>query len=93
MNILDVVDEKMRDQLSSPDLMLREVSGLIPQPQVLCGDEEWEKVVQALHERHLVSPMTTKPSVGGVPVLNGAFGVIKPDRMTESGLPVTQCCE
>ena len=88
VNILDVVDEKMKDKLSRPDLMLREVSEPIPQPQVLCGDEEWEKVVQALHERHLVSPVTTKPSVGGVPVLNGAFGVIKPDRMTESGLPV-----
>lgn len=88
VNILDVVDEKMKDKLSRPDLMLREVSEPIPQPQVLCGDEEWEKVVQALHERHLVSPVTTKPSVGGVPVLNGAFGVVKPDRMTESGLPV-----
>eukprot|EP00435_Cladocopium_sp_Y103_P054777 s1675_g18.t1 len=88
VDILEVVDERLRDKLLRPDLLLREVTEKIPQPRVMCDDEEWPKVVKALYDRHIVVPVQTRPSVQGVPVLNGAFGVIKPGKMTESDLPV-----
>ena len=88
VNILEVVDEKLKRRLERPELMLREVFEEIPTPQVMCSDSEWEKVVLAMYERHLVTPVSRKPVVGGKPVLNGAFGVVKPDKFTESGLPV-----
>ena len=88
VNILEVVDERLKRRLERPELMLREVFEEIPTPQVMCSDAEWEKVVLAMYERHLVTPVNRKPVVGGKPVLNGAFGVVKPDKLTESGLPV-----
>lgn len=88
VDILEVVDEKLRARLLRPDLMLREITEEIPKPQVMCSDEEWPRVVKALWERNLVAPVQTRPTVQGVPVLNGAFGVIKPERFTDTGLPV-----
>ena len=88
VDILEVVDEKLKRRLQRPDLMLREAFEDIPTPQVMCADDEWEKVVKALYDRHLVVPVERNPVVDGKSVLNGAFGVIKPDRLTESGLPV-----
>ena len=88
VDILEVVDEKLQMRLKRPDLMLREAFDDIPTPKVMCSDEEWEKVVVALHERHLVTPVERNPVVDGKAVLNGAFGVVKPDRFTETGLPV-----
>ena len=88
VNILEVVDERLKRRLERPELRLKEVFEEIPTPQVMCSDSEWEKVVLAMYERHLVTPVTRKPVVEGKPVLNGAFGVVKPDRFTESGLPI-----
>ena len=88
VDILEVVDEKLKARLLRPDLMLREITEEIPRPRVLCEDTEWPKVVKALWERNLVTPVQTRPTVQGVPVLNGAFGVIKPEKFTDSGLPV-----
>jgi len=88
VDILEVVDEKLKARLLRPELMLREITEEIPCPQVMCSDEEWPRVVKALWERNLVAPVQTRPTVQGVPVLNGAFGVIKPEKFTDSGLPV-----
>ena len=88
VDILEVVDEKLKARLLRPDLMLREITEEIPRPRVLCEDTEWPRVVKALWERNLVTPVQTRPTVQGVPVLNGAFGVIKPEKFTDSGLPV-----
>ena len=88
VDILEVVDEKVRQRLLRPDLMLREVIEEVPQPRVMCDDMEWPRVVKAMYERHLVVPVSTRPSVRGEPVLNGAFGVVKPDKFTDTGLPV-----
>lgn len=88
VDILEVVDDKLRQRLLRPDLMLREVIEEVPQPRVMCEDGEWPKVVKALYERHLVVPVNTRPSVRGEPVLNGAFGVVKPQKYTDTGLPV-----
>eukprot|EP00438_Fugacium_kawagutii_P034020 Skav221004 [mRNA] locus=scaffold1846:71194:78195:+ [translate_table: standard] len=89
VDILEVVDEKMRRKLERPEVMVREdVPEEIPRPQVLCEDGEWEQVVKALYDRHLVIPISQHPVVQGEEVLNGAFGVVKPDRFTEAGDPI-----
>eukprot|EP00435_Cladocopium_sp_Y103_P031877 s1304_g8.t1 len=77
VDILEVVDEKLKKKLERPDLLLKDVFEQLPTPQVMCADDEWERVVEALYARHLVRPVSRKPVVGGVPVLNGAFGVPK----------------
>ena len=61
VDILEVVDEKLRRRLERPELMRREVFEEVPKPQVMCGDQEWEKVVLAMYQRHLVVPVNRKP--------------------------------
>ena len=88
VDILEVVDERLKKKLLRPDLLRREVFEQVPKPQVMCDEGEWPKVVKAMYDRHLVIPVSTRPVVRGEPVLNGAFGVIKPDKFTDTGLPV-----
>eukprot|EP00438_Fugacium_kawagutii_P035066 Skav236673 [mRNA] locus=scaffold338:400738:405778:- [translate_table: standard] len=89
VNILEVVDERLARKLKRPDLMLREnIAELVPEPQVMCGDIEWAKVAKALYDRHLVTPVDQFPVIDEKPVLNGAFGVVKPEKFTEAGEPV-----
>eukprot|EP00438_Fugacium_kawagutii_P022919 Skav229978 [mRNA] locus=scaffold372:377191:382604:+ [translate_table: standard] len=89
VDLLEVVDEKMQKKLLHPEHMVREdIPEEIPRPQVMCGDDEWEKIVKALYERKLVEPIEQHPVVQGEKVLNGAFGVVKPDRFTDSGEPI-----
>eukprot|EP00438_Fugacium_kawagutii_P024621 Skav207650 [mRNA] locus=scaffold2758:77333:83766:+ [translate_table: standard] len=89
VNILEVVDEKLARKLERPDLLLREcIPELVPEPQVMCGDIEWGKVAKAMYDRNLVTPVDQYPVIDGKPVLNGAFGVVKPEKFTEQGEPV-----
>eukprot|EP00438_Fugacium_kawagutii_P016319 Skav222801 [mRNA] locus=scaffold1419:399983:408357:+ [translate_table: standard] len=89
VNILEVVDEKLARKLERPDLLVKPlVPDYVPEPNVMCGDIEWGKVAKALYERHLVAPVERYPRVGDAPVLNGAFGVVKPDKFTEDNQPV-----
>ena len=89
VDLIEVVDDKMKKKLLNPQGMLkRDIMGEIPQPKVMCEQEEWERVVLAMHERQLVAPVKAFPKVEGVKVLNGAFGVVKPDKLTDSGKPV-----
>ena len=82
VDILKVVDKKMRRKLQNPKGMLRaDVIGDIPKPRVMCEQGEWNELVKAMYERRLVKPVSAYPKVEGVPVLNGAFGVSKPDKM------------
>ena len=88
VDILEVVDERMREKLKRPDLMVREeIMEPLPKPRVMCDDGEWEKIVGALWDRQLVRPATSHPVVDGKKVLNGAF-VEKPGKLTSSGLPI-----
>ena len=79
----------MARKLQSPSKMLREnFAEEVPSPKVMCDDEEWEKIVLAMYERKLIRPVDRYPVVDGKKVLNGAFGVSKPGKVTKSGLPV-----
>ena len=88
VNSLEVVDERLKQKLLRPDLLRREVVEEVPKPQVMCSDKEWLRVVKALHDRHLMVPVNARPVVRGEPVFNGAFGVVKPERFTDTGLPI-----
>lgn len=63
----------------------------IPEPRVMVeSDEVWEAVVKLLADRNIVTwtELSDVPVVDGKPLLQGAFGVIKPGRFTASGLAV-----
>lgn len=60
---------------------------LPPRPLVRCSDEEWPKIVRALLDRGLVRLINRCPRVGDFQMKNGAFGVPKPGKVTESGKP------
>ena len=89
VDILEVVDEKLAKKLQRPEMMVKkEIIDVVPSPKVMCGEEEWAKVVEALYQRKLVKPVSKYPAIEGKPVLNGAFGVVKAGRTTESGKEV-----
>lgn len=89
VDILEVVDAKMGEKLKHPKRMIREeILEPLPKPKVMCDDGEWEKIVGALWDRNLIRPVDSYPVVSGERVLNGAFGVEKPGKQTDSGLPV-----
>lgn len=89
VDLCEVVDEKLASRLQKPELLIKkEIVDIIPSPKVMCEDEEWNKVVKALYDRKLVKPVSRCPVVDGKPVTNGAFGVVKPGKTTESGKEV-----
>ena len=89
VDLCEVVDEKLASRLQKPELLIKkEIIDLIPSPKVMCEDEEWNKVVKALYDRKLVKPVNRCPVVDGKPVTNGAFGVVKQGKKTESGKDV-----
>ena len=81
----------MRRLLEHPEEAL--LSGLdlpenIPQPRVMGDDDEWERIGAELFRRGLVRPVDRCASLDGKRILNGAFGVVKPNKTTESGKEV-----
>ena len=89
VDILEVVDEKLAKKLQRPELLVRqEIVDAVPSPKVMCEEKEWAQVVEALYKRKLVKPVNKCPTIDGKPVLNGAFGVVKADKFTDSGKEV-----
>ena len=79
--------------LSGPDL-----PEVLPNPRVMASAKEWELIGGELYRRGLVRPVEKPAKLDGKLVLNGAFGVPKPGKMTESGHQVLRlimdfrCC-
>lgn len=72
VDIMEVVDERMRRRLERPDLVMKQdVTAVLPKPQVMCSDEEWPPLVKALYHRKLVRPVSSHPLLGEEAVLNG----------------------
>ena len=81
----------MRRLLEHPEEALLEGLDLpenIPQPRVMADDDEWERIGAELFRRGLVRPVDRCASLDGKRILNGAFGVVKPNKTTESGKEV-----
>ena len=53
-----------------------------------CADGEWPLLVQALLDRGIATLVKRAPDYKGTLMANGAFGMPKPGKMTESGKPV-----
>ncbi len=85
----DLCSGEVKEKLLNPRSLLKDdICEDLPFPQVSVVDGEWPKIVRALYDRGLVRPVEHVPKVGEVRALNGAFGVIKEGKTTESGLPV-----
>lgn len=89
VELVEVLPADMVKVVSHPEkLIMEEPQGLPPRPRVRCSDEEWPQVVQALLDRGIATLVTHTPVYQGMRMANGAFGVPKPEKFTESGLPV-----
>ena len=89
--ITDLCEGEVKELLLDPSKAFLEGEELperIPTPKVMASDEEWEKICKVLMERGLVRPVEEIAIVGEERIENGAFGVIKPNKKTESGKDV-----
>ena len=78
-----MLEDPEKVMLSGDELPLE-----LPKPKVLAEDDEWGKICRVLYERGLVRPVETCASLDGVPIENGAFGVVKAGKTLESGEPI-----
>ena len=89
VDILAVLPEELQETVKHPEkLVLSPPQGLPPRPKVHASSAEWNKIAKALYERGLVRPVRKCPEMEGVKLLNGAFGVPKPGKVTPEGDPV-----
>ena len=86
VDIMEVLPPDLQETLKHPDrLVLEEPAGQRPYPRVHCNPDEWPRVVKALYERGVVTPVEHCPELEGEKLLNGAFGVPKAGKFTDSG--------
>ena len=86
-----VCEGEVKRMLLHPEEALLEGLDLpeeFPKPRVMADTEEWEKIGAELYRRGLVRPVEQCAKLDGVKILNGAFGVVKPNKMTASGKEV-----
>ena len=91
VNIAELCDGRVKDMLLDPELVMltgSELPATLPRPKVLATDEEWAKICRELYDRGLVRPVEDCASLDGVPIENGAFGVVKPGKHLASGEPI-----
>ncbi len=60
----------------------------LPKPRVLASDQEWDLIGKELYDRGLAGPVARCAAVGEQKILNGAFGVLKPGKLSPKGAPV-----
>ena len=91
VSITDLCEGEVRECLLDPSRVLlegEELPELLPTPKVMASDEEWGKICRVLMERGLIRPVDEVAKLGDQYVENGAFGVVKPHKKTESGKDV-----
>ena len=94
VDILEVVEGRLREQLLDPSGLLRppeEWPAQTPTARTQLRDpQEWEPLAKLLVARRLVDwiPASQVFSPFGKPVVNGLFGVPKPKKLPESDLSV-----
>eukprot|EP00435_Cladocopium_sp_Y103_P021915 s438_g5.t1 len=86
VDLLEVVPPEMAEILSDPMGLIRgDLVEAMPKPRVMCEDEEWPQVVEALYQRGIVQPVDQFVQVRKEHVLNGVFGVPKQGKELPSG--------
>ena len=89
VDLVDVLPPELVKVVQEPEkLILSEPQGMAPKPKVLCKDGERPGLVKALLDRGIARLVNRAPVSQGVRMANGAFGVPKPDKFTDSGDPV-----
>ena len=89
--LLELCEGEVAELLQEPSRLVLppdERPKVIPQPDVHASHEEWCKIAGELYRRGLVAAVKEPWQLDGQPVLNGAFGVVKPNKLTEAGQPV-----
>ena len=89
--LVELCEGEVRRLLLHPEEALLEGLDLpvkMPKPKVMAEDEEWEKIGAELYFRGLVRPVEQCAQLDGRRILNGAFGVVKPNKATPSGKEV-----
>ena len=89
--LVELCEGEVKRLLLHPEEALLEGLDLpeeFPKPRVMADTEEWEKIGAELYRRGLVRPVKECAKLDGVKILNGAFGVVKPSKMTASGKEV-----
>ena len=86
--LVELCEGEVKRLLQHPEEALLEGLDLpvkMPKPKVMASDEEWEKIGGELFRRGLVRPVEQCAKLDGRKILNGAFGVVKPNKTTPGG--------
>ena len=89
--LADLCEGETRRLLMNPEeTLLRgdDLPELIPNPKLLASEEEWNLIAKELYDRGLVRPVARCAAVGDQKILNGAFGVAKPGKLSPKGATV-----
>ena len=92
VQLVDLIDPVEVPWISDPSLALKpraEWPATVPSARVMVAKNEWEHAVSMLYARSLVAPIPDSDvfQVDGHMVLNGMFGVEKPDKPPTSRGP------
>ena len=90
IDLASLCEGDVRRCLEDPSLVLKRTldeTEQLPHARVMCQQEEWIKICKAMCKKGLVRPLSRHElhHVNGKPLLNGAFGVEKPGKITSSG--------
>ncbi|CAJ1461453.1 unnamed protein product [Effrenium voratum] len=89
--LAELCEGELRERLEDPLSNLlpeEELPEIIPKPRTHADQDQWEAIVKVLHARGLVEPVEDPVKVKGLPIENGAFGVVKPGKYLEDERPV-----
>lgn len=89
--LADLCEGETRRLLMNPEeTLLRgdDLPEVIPKPKVLASEEESNLIAKELYDRGLVRPVARCAAVGDQKILNGAFGVAKPGKLSPKGATV-----
>ena len=93
IELSDLCEGAVKRCLEDPSIVLKpslDDKDVLPKARVLCNDAEWIKISRVLLAKGLVRPLREHELflINGQPLLNGAFGVAKPGKLTPEGKEV-----
>ena len=89
--LIDLCEGELRERLLNPMGNILEVEEMpedLPRPKVHATQGQWEAIARELYSRGLAEPVEDPVMVKGKPLVNGAFGVVKPGKFLEDERPI-----
>ena len=89
--LVELCEGELRRRLMDPESNLLEEEDLpadIPAPRVHALPEQWHLIARELYDRGLVEPVEEPLMIKGKALVNGAFGVVKPNKHLPDDRPV-----